>query len=131
MVYHPITDFDDTDFDGSSTPIRDFPADKPEFSLAINPATLAFAATASGQSSNPNAVVITNDGVAELEIISINVYGDFELAAHTIATLAPGESVSVSVTFKPRVAGPATGALYVSAPNAVGDRLVALSGSTS
>jgi Cep192 domain 4/Abnormal spindle-like microcephaly-assoc'd, ASPM-SPD-2-Hydin len=79
-------------------------------SLSANPTTLAFGSVAVGQTSAPQTTTITNVSNVTVTISSIALAGtnpgDYLITNNTCgASLAAGASCSVSVAFKPLVAG--------------------------
>jgi uncharacterized repeat protein (TIGR01451 family) len=98
----------------------------------LTPATLDFGSLATGTTSAGQNVTVTNAGTAALIISSISLTGsnpaDFARTNACIATLAPGASCTITVTFAPQAYGVRTGALSV-VDNAAGSpHFVSLSG---
>jgi len=82
--------------------------------------------TVGAPSSQP--VLLTNTGNADLDISSVTASGaGFSASGGSGVKLAPGQSVTVSVTFDPSAAGAASGGLAI-ASNATNSTSVALSG---
>jgi trimeric autotransporter adhesin len=105
------------------------------FKLADPAATMLtepkrFKTTSVGKKSKAQNLTVTNGGDLPLENIGFTVGGkgkkDFRMVAPVAASLAPGESATVKVTFKPRRAGKRTASL--TATSATDSREVKLSG---
>ncbi len=82
-------------------------------SAALTPDSIVFDDTVNGQTSAPQAVTVTNTGRAPLAIASATATGDFQVAANNCATLEPGATCSIGVTFRPSTGGVRTGELTV------------------
>ncbi len=98
----------------------------------LTPTTLKFPSTVVGSSSAAKVVTLKNTGTATLDISGITISGadktSFTDTTTCGSTLAAGKSCTISVTFKPAVAGALTATLNV-ADNATGSpQTVALSG---
>jgi hypothetical protein len=98
---------------------------------AVSPSNLAFGNQKVGTTSAAQTVTITDSGQAPLTVGAIATSGDFaqtNTCGALPATLAPGASCAVAVTFAPTTTGARTGALTVT-DNAPGSpQAVALSG---
>jgi len=108
-------------------PNGDFPVElRPAAELA--PAELAFGPQEIGHPGAAKSVTLTSVGTAPLELGAISAGGDFA-ASHTCpASLAPGASCTIAITFTAGAAGARSGGLTV-ASNAEGSpHRVALSG---
>ncbi len=82
-----------------------------------------------GQSSVAKTVTLTNSGSYSLSISSMTASGDFsEADTCTGQTLAPSGTCTVSVTFKPSVAGAISGAVTITDNAQNTPQIVALSG---
>ncbi len=86
--------------------------------LTVQPPELNFGSQQTGTTSGVQTVTVSNDGEdgIDLEISSINITGDFDLADGDCSVgtiLADGEGCSIDVTFSPSADGPATGSLVV------------------
>ncbi|HEY0785409.1 MAG TPA: choice-of-anchor D domain-containing protein [Acidobacteriaceae bacterium] len=80
--------------------------------VSLSPATLSFPGTVVGATSAAMTEVATNGGGAPVTLGAAVVTGDFELGATTCgATLAPGATCTLLVTFAPTAAGQRTGGL--------------------
>jgi outer membrane protein assembly factor BamB len=90
--------------------------------LALNPPGLGFGNYPLGTTSPPQSSTVTNTGDANLTISSISVSGDYaqtNTCGTLPATIAPGGSCSMSVTFTPTASGTRTGAVTIT-DNATG-----------
>ena len=79
--------------------------------ISISPTTLGFGTVATGSSSAPQAVTVTNTGTASAPVGSIATSGDFSQANSCGTSIAAGASCAVNVTFTPTAAGTRTGNL--------------------
>ncbi|MGZ5199425.1 MAG: choice-of-anchor D domain-containing protein [Telluria sp.] len=86
----------------------------------LSPATLAFPATKSGESSAPLVATLSNQGNAPLPVSAVFVGGDngddFTVGGTCteVSELAPNASCTVAVTFQPTGVGARTAAVYIS-----------------
>ncbi|ESX17880.1 hypothetical protein X766_15910 [Mesorhizobium sp. LSJC255A00] len=126
--YIPLQDYIDQDQDQSSRRIRDMPYGKHKEDLEISVASLAFANTGLNQESGSQAIVLTNAGYGEVNILFHQLSGDFLLKSSLPEKLLPGETATIQVAFKPISLGPQTGGLYLDTGNASGDEFVELIG---
>jgi Abnormal spindle-like microcephaly-assoc'd, ASPM-SPD-2-Hydin/NHL repeat len=78
----------------------------------LGPSRLTFTQSGGG-SSAPQMVTLTNRGDGPLNIGAVTTTGDFTAAAHCPATLLPGMSCSIGVTFTPKASGARSGTLTV------------------
>ncbi|TCO56038.1 choice-of-anchor D domain-containing protein [Actinocrispum wychmicini] len=83
--------------------------------IAISPAALGFESVATGTSSAPQAVTVTNSGTATAPVGSIATTGDFSQTNNCGSGIAAGASCTVNVTFTPAAAGSRTGNLSITA----------------
>ncbi len=86
--------------------------------LNVQPPELDFGTQQTGTTSGPQSATVSNDGTdgVDLEIESIDVSGDFDLAGGTCSVgtiLADGEDCTIDVTFSPSADGPTSGNLTV------------------
>jgi len=97
--------------------------------VTLSTTKLSFSKTVIGVTSKPKIVTWTNTGTVTLNISSIVASGDFAISNNTCgATVSPGASCTVSVTFKPTTKGLRQGNLTFS-DNAPGSpQVVALVG---
>jgi phospholipase C len=95
----------------------------------VSPDSLTFAAEAIGETSPPQTINLSNTGSATLTLSSITITGNFAQtntcipAGVTSATLAPGASCTISVTFKPTAPGSSTGTLAITDNSGDGQRV--------
>ncbi len=80
--------------------------------VTFTPSSLIFGDEPVGATSAPKTLVVSNTGSATLDISSVTVSGDFNLASNACgSTLAVGQSCKVKVTFTPSQSGSRTGTL--------------------
>ncbi len=101
--------------------------------LNLSPASLSFATTAVGVTSNPQSVAVSNSSTVAITFAGIAIAGtnsgDFLIASQTCgSSLAPAASCSVNVTFKPSVAGTRTAVLTLTDSAGNSPQTVSLSG---
>jgi len=96
--------------------------------LTASPSSLSFPATATGSASAAQAVTVSNPGTSPATVSPATVSGPFTQASTCGTSIPAGGSCTISVTFAPTAAGPASGTLTV-ASSAPGSPLaIALSG---
>jgi hypothetical protein len=78
----------------------------------LSPASMSFG-TQLLNTSSTSQTVLKNVGTATLNISSISASGDFSQTNNCSATLAPGASCTINVTFTPTVSGSRSGVLTV------------------
>lgn len=94
----------------------------------LSPTSLSFGNVFVGKTSGGKTVTLTSNGPAALTISSISVSAGFSQTNNCPASLNPGTSCSINVSFKPLAGGVAAGALSI-ADNGYGSpQTVALSG---
>ncbi|MGB7986865.1 MAG: protease pro-enzyme activation domain-containing protein [Terracidiphilus sp.] len=98
------------------------------YTATLTPASLTFAAQATGSTSSSQAVTLTNTGTGTLSLSSIAASGVFSETNGCGATLAPGSSCVISVSFTPVADGTATGSLIVTDNANSNPQTVSLSG---
>jgi sugar lactone lactonase YvrE len=100
--------------------------------ISISPASLTFAVPSIGTSSVPQTVTLQNTGTAPLNIEGVSVTGanssDFFYSVAGSATLAPGQSTSISVTFTPSAGGMRSAQLNITDNASGSPQLVSLTG---
>src|SRR5208337_1771081 len=80
--------------------------------VTVSPARLTFASGAVGTKSGAQTVTLTNHLNTSLTVSPAAATGDFAVASNTCgASVAPGRSCTVGVTFTPTVVGPRSGTL--------------------
>ncbi|MDX6263428.1 MAG: hypothetical protein QOH84_5116 [Kribbellaceae bacterium] len=84
-------------------------------SISISPTAVGFGSVATGSSSAPQAVTVTNSGTAAAPVSSIAITGDFAQTNNCGTSIAAGSSCTVNVTFSPTAAGGRSGNLTVNA----------------
>ena len=82
-------------------------------SASLNPTSLTFAAQNLGSSSAAQTLTLTNTGNDLLNISSIFASGDYARTTTCGATLAPGATCTISVTFTPAAAGTRNGGIAI------------------
>ena len=126
--YLPINYFEGYDKDRSSFPIRNFPANKREFSVDIFPENLLFVGEEDVVSPRQT-VLIRNDGFADLVINDVIVVGPFALVGTKPVKINRDETLALEVTFTAKGAETQTGGLALVIPNAAGRTFIPFSGS--
>ncbi len=99
----------------------------------IDKAAVAFPDQRVGSLSTSQVVTLSNTGAADLHVGSVDLAGidrgDFTVApSPACATLAPGASCSVTLTFAPTAAGNRSGQVEVVSDDPTGTRVVGLTG---
>jgi hypothetical protein len=94
---------------------------------SLSATLLSFPATATGQSSSPQTVTLTNSGDLALTAIAVTASAGFQSSNNCGTTLAGNASCAISVQFAPTQTGAQSGTLTVS--DALRTQTVALSGS--
>lgn len=102
-------------------------------SLSFNPASLSFGAQRVGAPGGAQTISIRNGGGGPLSIQQISLSGDFTRSGGSCptslpATLAPGASCTVGISFSPGATGARTGALNVASNAEGGPHSATLSG---
>ncbi|MFT3819975.1 MAG: choice-of-anchor D domain-containing protein [Rubrivivax sp.] len=96
---------------------------------SVSPASLSFPSTNVGSTSAAQPVTVTNSGSTALAIQSVTATAEFAVSSNNCpATLAPGASCTISVTFTPAAAGSRSGSLTIANNGSTGNKTVALSG---
>jgi hypothetical protein len=83
--------------------------------ISISPTAVGFGSVATGSSSAPQAVTVTNSGTAAAPVTSIGTSGDFSQTNNCGGSIAAGSSCTVNVTFTPTATGSRAGNLTVTA----------------
>jgi hypothetical protein len=96
--------------------------------LSVSPSFALFGAQVVGATSPAQTVTATNTGTVALNLNPVQVTGDFSESNQCPATLQPGASCFLSLTFSPTAAGTLSGSLVVSDSAGVVSTLVAVSG---
>ena len=98
------------------------------YTATLAPASLTFAAQATGSTSASQAVTLQNTGTGILTLSSIAASGVFSETNGCGKTLAPGASCIISVSFTPLADGTATGTLMVTDNATSSPQTVSLTG---
>jgi len=89
----------------------------PAVSMSFKQPCYTFNKQTVGTSSSPEAQIITNTGTSTLTISSVTVTGlnnsDFSQTNNCTAPLAPGQTCTIKITFKPTAQGPRYAQLMV------------------
>ncbi|HZS28570.1 MAG TPA: choice-of-anchor D domain-containing protein [Candidatus Angelobacter sp.] len=101
----------------------------PAPNVAFAPKTLTFGSVATGRSSNPQSVKITNNGDATLTFTSITVGDDFSQTNDCGTSLAGGTSCTVNVVFNPGQTGTINESLTLTDDAITKIQTIALNGS--
>jgi hypothetical protein len=97
--------------------------------LDLSPAKMDFGDQAAESTSTPQIATITNRGVANVNIATVNVSGDFVIPGKTCRdTIAAGQSCRVNISFSPTVSGVRTGVLSIETSTGSVPQKVILSG---
>ncbi len=96
--------------------------------ISVSPTALSFGTVVVEASSKPKTVTLTNGGSGTLDINSITTTTNFTQTTKCGATLAPGASCTISVTFTPTQIGSLTGTLSVNDNGTNSPQQVSLSG---
>jgi len=94
---------------------------------SVSPASLAFSSQVQGAASTAKTVTVLNSGTGPMQVSSVTASAPFSQTNTCTASLAPGASCTISVTFTPTAIGSFTGSLTI--VDDAGTQTVALSGS--
>jgi hypothetical protein len=94
----------------------------------VTPSALTFSSQAVGTSSAAQTIAVTSSGSAALNLNNIQVTGGFAQTNNCPATLAPGSSCTINVTFTPTASGIRSGALTINDGAQNSPQTVSLSG---
>lgn len=95
--------------------------------ITATPTSLSFGSVAINQASTAKTVVIGNSGTDDITLNSVITTGMFSVSASLPKTLAPGDTVTLSVTFLPTSVGTKTGNIALN-HNGTGVTDIALTG---
>src|SRR5579863_1549511 len=95
---------------------------------SLSPSTVDFGGQPLGTKSVPLTVTLTNTGNASLVVNSISATGDFTAVNTCNGSVGAGTNCSISITFKPSMAGFRTGSLTIADNSGNGTQVVALVG---
>jgi hypothetical protein len=98
---------------GTQSQIINLSATGTEAGATLTPSVQTFPGTLAGSSSPALNFVLTNSGGAAMTGIGVATLGDFTQTNTCAATLAPGTSCIISVTYAPTIAGTESGELAV------------------
>jgi hypothetical protein len=93
---------------------------------SVGPQALTFANQALNTTSAAQAITLTNSGTVPVNLLAFSINGDFARVVSCPATLLPGNSCTIGVTFTPTALGNRTGTLGIG--TAAGNFLIPLSG---
>jgi uncharacterized protein (TIGR03437 family) len=96
--------------------------------LALGPASVIFPYQLVGSPSSAESVFVSNAGSLSLTIRSITSTGDYAQTNTCPATLGPGKSCEIQVTFRPSRTGIRVGAITISNSTAASPHIVVLQG---
>jgi hypothetical protein len=96
--------------------------------ITFKPTPVTFGAITVGTTSPPQTLTVKNAGSTSLTIGSIAATDNFAQTNTCIGPLTPGQSCSVSITFKPTAKGTQNGTLTVSNSDATSPQNVKLTG---
>ncbi|MCP2328306.1 hypothetical protein HDA40_006813 [Hamadaea flava] len=83
--------------------------------ISVSPTALGYGSVATGSSSAPQTVTVTNSGTAAAPVSAITTAGDFSQTNTCGSSIAAGGSCTVSVVFTPTASGTRTGTLSITA----------------
>jgi hypothetical protein len=95
---------------------------------SVFPGQLSFGQQTTGASSGPQTVTLFNSASTVLKIGSIAATGPFSAVSACGATLAPGTSCTIAVTFSPTATGPQSGAVAIASNSQGSPQTVPLDG---
>jgi hypothetical protein len=127
--YLPLDHFKATDDDYSTSRIRDMPYGKVREALTLVPSSMNFNSMVLNRISPPETLKLSNVGYDEVPIQTIYTVGDFILDSSGIKSVDIGETISLYVSFYPKIQGLVTGGVYINAPSALGSKFATLTGS--
>ncbi|MGA2889000.1 MAG: choice-of-anchor D domain-containing protein [Terracidiphilus sp.] len=119
--------FTDNVSGGNQTQVVNLSGIGTQAGATLSPSVLTLSDTLVGSTSFVLNATLTNSGTAQLNGITVSALGDYSQTNNCTATLAPGASCTIGVTFMPTVAGADAGTLSVS--DSLGAQTVALNGS--
>jgi hypothetical protein len=96
--------------------------------VTLSPASLSFGAQASGSTSAPQAVTVTNSGTAPLLISSVLATSQFAATSTCNSPVQPQSNCMIQVTFTPSASGSQTGTLTIADNASNSPQTVALAG---
>jgi hypothetical protein len=81
--------------------------------VGLSTRTLGFGVVATGSTSAPQTLTVTNTGDTPLVISAVTIVGDYAQTNNCVASLAPAATCQVSVTFTPHTDGELDGTLFL------------------
>ncbi|MGA2099417.1 MAG: choice-of-anchor D domain-containing protein [Candidatus Acidiferrum sp.] len=97
--------------------------------VSFSPTTeIAFKKQKHGTTSPPQTVTLTNTGKSSLKISSMNATGQFGMTTTCKASVAPGASCTIKVTFSPQTQGAKSGTVSIDDSASKKPQVIALSG---
>lgn len=100
--------------------------------VALSPLSLSFPTTAVGNTAAPLTSTLTNQGASSVSIAGIvSSLGDFATATTCHASLAPGASCKIRVSFTPSAAGTRAGTITVTDSDSGSPQLLQVNGAAS
>ena len=96
--------------------------------VTLSPTSLAFAVQNSGITSAPQAVTVMNSGTAPLVVSSVQTSSQFVATSACPASVQPGNTCTIQVTFTPSASGTQTGTLTITDNAASSPQTVSLAG---
>jgi hypothetical protein len=100
-------------------------------SVTLSPTTLTFAVQNNGMTSPPQPVTVTNSGTAPLVVSSLQTTSQFAASSACPASVQPGSTCTIQVTFTPSTSGTQTGTLTIMDNAANSPQTVSLAGNQS
>lgn len=97
--------------------------------LTAAPAALTFPSSSVGIASVPQSITVTNSGGSAVALEPGQVTGDFSISSDNCATLDPGQSCTLALTFLPTTSGVRNGTLRLVGTLGQQSQTVSLSGS--
>ena len=97
--------------------------------VSFSPTTeITFKKQKHGTTSPPQTVTLTNTGKSSLKISSMNATGQFGMTTTCKASVAPGASCTIKVTFSPQTQGAKSGTVSINDSASKKPQVIALSG---
>jgi Abnormal spindle-like microcephaly-assoc'd, ASPM-SPD-2-Hydin/Protein of unknown function (DUF1573) len=96
--------------------------------VTLSPTTLTFAVQNNGMTSPPQTVTVTNSGTAPLVVSSVQTTSQFAASSACPASVQPGSTCTIQVTFTPSASGTQTGTLTITDNAANSPQTLSLAG---
>jgi hypothetical protein len=100
-------------------------------SVRLSPTSLTFASQTVGTTSTAQVATLTNTGTTSLTITSVGISGDFAQTNNCGSSVAASGSCTISVTFKPTVAGTRTGTVTITDSAPTSPQTISLTGTAT